>query len=141
MPGLRPLGKALERTGLSGIILTSVASLGCCAPAAVAPLAAVISSIGLGFLADLAVAVPLLYGTVGILLLGLGLSWRHHGRPEPLLLAMVGGTALLYPYHTALDVPVFIAVVLSGQVLLGTASILNFLLLRRMKGRLQARQE
>jgi len=138
MPRLRTLGMLLDKLGLSGVLATTVTSLGCCAPAVVAPYAAFLSSIGLGFLTDLSVAVPILYGAVGVILLGLGLSFRRHRRPYPLLLAVLGGAALLYPYHTGLDVPVFIALVFGGQALLMTASVLDLVLVRRWRMRLLA---
>ena len=133
MPRLHTLGMILDKLGLSGVMATSVTSLGCCAPAIVAPYAAFLSSMGLGFLVDLSVAVPILYGAVGFILLGLGLSFRRHRRPEALLLAVLGGGALLYPYHTGLDVSVFITLVFGGQGLLMTASILNLFLAKRRR--------
>lgn len=136
MPRLHTLGVILDKIGLSGIVATTVTSLGCCAPAIVAPYAAFLASIGLGFLTDLSVAVPLLYGAVGMIILGLGLSFRRHRRPYALLLAVLGGTFLLYPYHTVLEVPVFIALVFGGQVLLMTASILDLVLVRRWRTRM-----
>ncbi len=140
MPRLHTLGMILDKLGLSSVMATTVTSLGCCAPAIVAPYAAFLSSIGLGFLTDLSVAVPILYGAVGVILLGLGLSFRRHRRPYPLLLAILGGPGVLYPYHTGLDVPVFVALVFGGQVLLITASVLDLVLMRRWRARLLVAQ-
>ncbi|MBI3988463.1 MAG: MerC domain-containing protein [candidate division NC10 bacterium] len=135
MPRLHGLGVILDKLGLSGVMAATVTSLGCCAPAIVAPYAAFLSSIGLGFLVDFSVAVPILYGAVGIILLGLTISFRRHRCPYPLLLAVLGGAALLYPYHTVLEVPVFIVLVFGGQALLITASILDLFLARRWRTR------
>lgn len=135
MPRLHTLGMILDKIGLSGIVATTVTSLGCCAPALVAPYAAFLASIGLGFLTDLSVAVPILYSAVGVILLGLGLSFRRHRCPAALLLAVLGGATLLYPYHAVLEVPLFIGLVFGGQVLLLTASVLDLLLVRRWRAR------
>lgn len=130
-PGRRWLGAALDQVGVLGVAVTTITSLGCCAPAAIAPVAAFLSSLGLWFLVDLRVSVPILYGAVGLILLGLLLSYRRHRRPYGIALGLLGSGAVLYPFHAALEVWLFITLVFGGQALLLSASILEIVLARR----------
>ncbi len=135
MPGWRWRGAALDQVGVLGVVVTTFTSLGCCAPALIAPVGAFFSSIGLWFLVDLRVSVPILYGAVGLILLGLLLSYRRHRRPYAIGLGLFGGAAVLYPFHTVLDVWLFITLVFGGQALLFAASVVEILLARRWPAR------
>ena len=131
MPAWRWRGAALDQVGVLGVVVTTFTSLGCCAPALIAPVAAFFSSLGLWFLVDLRVSVPILYGAVGLILLGLLLSYRRHRRPYAIGLALLGAGAVLFPFHAALDVWLFISLVFGGQALLFAASVVEILLARR----------
>ena len=93
----------LNKLGVLGTAATTVLNLGCCAPQALGPLTGVLFA---GVLLDrvpLAWQLPLLYGSLGVTLVGLGLGWRRHQRLAPLVLFLPGMGALLYPFHEALD--------------------------------------
>lgn len=131
MPGWRWRGAGLDHVGVLGVVVTTFTSLGCCAPALIAPVAAFFSSLGLWFLVDLRVSVPILYGAVGLILLGLLLSYRRHRRPYAIGLGLLGAGAVLFPFHAALDVWLFITLVFGGQALLLAASSVEIVLTKR----------
>lgn len=107
----------LGKTGVAGTVVTTLANVGCCG-AGFAPLVAGLSATGLLALFPLEWGMPLLYGALALTLLGAALgSWRHR-RPYPLLVTLVGVGAILVPFHEALDVEVFTALLQTGFALL-----------------------
>ena len=88
-------------------------------------LASLLPTLGLGFLVYTANAERLIYVALAFSGLGLGLSWRHHRRPWPLVVAAVGAGLLLYPFYHALDVTLWVGMVYSGLAMLFSASALD----------------
>ncbi len=88
-------------------------------------LASVLPLVGLGILVRFGVALWLIWIALGLTALGLGLSFRHHRRPWPLLTAALGAGLLLYPMYHALEVPVWLGMAYTGAGLLVTASGLD----------------
>ena len=102
-----------------------------------APLGPVIAALGLDWLPLLSIQMPILYGTTGLALVSLLLSaGRHHRRPWPPIVALVGVAGILYPFHEALDVTVFRSLVYGGSAALLIGAAWDFLLCRaaRAKG-------
>ena len=113
-------------------ILASFGPIGTCASATLAmgccllpsSLVSFFVSAGLaGLLAlDLDVLIPLLYGLVGVSLVGVAWGCRRAHRWSPPALAVAGAVALLTPFHEALDMWLFYLLVFGGQVTLLTAA-------------------
>ena len=103
--------------------------MGCCA-GAFAPVAALLSSLGLGFLADLRVSLPLLYVSLTLTVGSLYCSYRRHRRPSALLVGLAGSIAVLIPFHVALETRVFFPLVYGGIASLLLAAITEALLQR-----------
>ncbi len=85
--------------------------------------AVVVSTLGLGFLANTNVGLPLLYGTLGVALGATYISFRHNRRPLPLILAPLGAGMVLYPLHLSTDIWLFRLLIYGGLALLVTSSL------------------
>lgn len=106
-----------------GIVGSTVAALCCLGVPAFVTAA---SAIGLGFLVNDAVLAPLMGVSLLILLVGLGLGWRHHHKPWALVLGVLGGALLAvstFVWHARPGSYVGIAMIV-------LASVLNVLLAR-----------
>jgi hypothetical protein len=86
------------------------------------PLAAAVFSGGLLDRIPVAWQIPLLYGSLGVALVGFTLGWRRHRQLAPVLLFIPGAAALLYPLHESLDVAVLKVLVWLGFGLLLAAA-------------------
>ena len=71
--------------GLVGSIFSTLCCIG------IAPLVALVSTLGLGFMLTLTILLPLLVVFLCVGGLGLWISYRRHGVPYPLALHGVGG--------------------------------------------------
>ena len=100
----------------------SLLAMGCCMGPAV--LVTALSAIGLGPLLslDMGATVPILYATVGLSLAGIVWDCRRARRWFPLAPAILGGAALLTPFHEALDVSLFYPLVVGGRASLLAAA-------------------
>lgn len=95
-----------------------------------APLGVLMTTLGLDWLHLLDIQMPVLYGATGLTLMSLCLgAWRHK-RPWPVLLGFLGIAGILYPFHDALDVTVFRALVYGGSAALLLAAAWDFILCR-----------
>lgn len=103
--GGRNLNCSLGGLGSLGAFLSTSVAMGCC-PGLLAPLASV-AVIALPFLDDPTFQMPVLYGTVGLTLIGLGIAYRRHRSLWYLILGMAGAIVLLIPFHTALEMDHF----------------------------------
>lgn len=127
---------ALNKTGVLGAAAATAASLGCCAPAALGPLAGLLAAGGVLDRVPVVWQLPILYGSLGVALVGLGLGWRRHRRLSPALLFLPGAAAILYPLHEALDVSVLTALIWLGLgLLLASAGLDTWLSLRARRCR------
>jgi hypothetical protein len=88
-------------------------------------LASFLPTLGLSFLIYTANAERLIYVALVFSSLGLWFSWRRHRRPWPLSMAAIGAGLLLYPFHHALDVTLWVGMVYSGLALLFSAAALD----------------
>ena len=113
----------INKLGIFGTVSAAAANLGCCAPQVLGPLAGVFFAGGLLDRVPVAWQLPLLYGSLAVALAGFGLGWRRHRRLYPLLLFLLGATAILYPLHEALDVSVLKVSVWLGFGLLLAAAV------------------
>jgi hypothetical protein len=105
-----------------------------------APLATVITAVGLDWLHWWDVQQPILYGASALALASLGRSAWRHGNVWPLVLGAMSVGALLYPLHDALDVTTFRVLMNGGAAGLAAAAMWSFLLCRpaaRRLGRMQ----
>lgn len=107
----------LGRTGVAGTAVTTLANVGCCG-AAFAPLVAGLSATGLLGLIPPGWGMPLLYGALALTVVSTALGFQRHRRPAPLLVTLAGVGAILVPFHEALDVEVFTALLWTGFALL-----------------------
>lgn len=103
--------------GALGSMVSTVLNLGCCA-GLLGPLAAMPLAGGLLDGVPVAWRAPLLYGSLAVALLGLGLGSRRHRRLGPLLLFLPGAAVIVYPLHEALDVWVLQVLIWLGLGLL-----------------------
>ena len=107
-----------------GMVLSVLPSATC--PFCVSAYAAVVSALGLGFLLNQRVLVPLLVGFLVVGLCTIGWATRSHRRPGPLLLAAAGSLAVLGG-RVVWEIPF---VLYSGAALLVLASFWNLWLKR-----------
>ncbi len=103
--GGRNLNCSLGGLGSLGAFLSTSVAMGCC-PGLLAPLASV-AVIALPLLDDPTFQMPVLYGTVGLTLIVLGIAYRRHRSLWYLILGMAGAIILLIPFHTALEMEHF----------------------------------
>lgn len=82
------LQSKLDKIGITGSILAALCCLG------VTAVVSVLSSIGLGFLINDRVLLPLLLGFLALAVAGLGIDARHHHHPSALIVAVASGIAL-----------------------------------------------
>lgn len=94
-------------------------------------LASLLPTLGLGFLVYTANAERLIYVALNFSGLGFGLSWRRHRRPWSFIVAAIGAGLLLYPFHHALEVTLWVGLVYAGLALLFSASVLDAWLAHR----------
>jgi len=108
-------------SGSVGSIIASVCCLG------FAPALAVLSALGLGFLINDAILIPLLALFLGLTVWGLLASRRRHGIYYPFYLGSAGAVAAF------VGIFVFIPVHILGLVMLIGAAVWDIVLLRRCK--------
>jgi len=120
----------LGKTGVAGTVVTTLASVGCCG-AAFAPLVTALSAVSILALIPPDWGMPLLYGALALALTGSALGFGRHRRPYPLLVTLAGVGAILIPFHEALDIEVFTALLWTGLALLLLGVGLDTWLLRR----------
>lgn len=111
----------LDKLGIVGSFLASCLCLG------VPAIASLMSSLGLGFLANDAVLAPVLVAFLGLGIAGLVPGRRRHGSWLPLALALTGSVGVLvftFAVHSRVLTYVAIAVMV-------VASVANAVLLRR----------
>ena len=94
-------------------------------------LASFLPTLGLSFLIYTTNAERFIYVTLACSGLGLWLSWRRHICLWPLAVAAIGAGFLLYPFHHALDVTLWVGMVYSGLALLFSAATLDSWLTHR----------
>jgi mercuric ion transport protein len=111
----------LDKFGVVGSIFAALCCLG------VSAVVSVVSAIGLGFLINDAVLLPLLLVFLGITLAGLAMGYRRHHRPHAVALGALSGLGLLVFSFLSQSRPLAY-VSIAGLV---TASILNTVLHRR----------
>ena len=131
LTGQEPKEMTLRRAGsLAAIPLfgagaaagTSLLAMGCCLGPAILTTALTAAGLGTFLSLDLGVLVPILYALVGLSLVAIAWSCWRSRRWFPLALAALGAGALLLPFHEALDVGLFYALVIGGQVSLLAAA-------------------
>ena len=101
----RNLNCSLGGLGSLGAFLSTSVAMGCC-PGLLAPLASA-ATIALPFLDDPTFQMPVLYGTVGLTLIGLVIAYRRHRSLWYLIVGLAGAFLLLVPFHTALEMDLF----------------------------------
>lgn len=116
--------RAFNALGLLGTVVTTTLNLGCCA-GVLGSLASVLFAGGILEWIPTSWQLPLLYGALGVTLLGLGVGWRRHRWPHPLLLYSAGAAAVLYPFHEALEVSIMGTLIWAGFGVLLAASVLD----------------
>lgn len=118
----------------SGVALVS-ANLAAACCGLIPALGGLAGALGLGFLQYTHVQRPILYAASGLALAGIGLSTRHHRSRPPLALALLSVSAMLYPFHVAMDLVLFRILVFGGLGGLLLAAILNLVLVKRRSPR------
>ena len=113
----------LDKIGIAGSIFASLCCLG------VSALVSFATAIGLGFLINDAVLLPLLILFLGVTLAGLVLSFRRHHRLQALILGTVSAVGLFVFSFVSQSKPLAYASI-AGLV---AASILNMLLHRHTR--------
>lgn len=83
------IGKHIDKVGIFGSLFAALCCLG--VPAVVTAA----SAIGLGFVINDATLMPIMGVSLAIILIGLGFGFRHHHKPWPLVLAVLGGALLV----------------------------------------------
>ncbi len=106
-------------SGSIGSIIASICCLG------FAPALAALSAVGLGFLINDAILIPLLALFLGLAVWGLLASRRRHGINHPFYLGSAGAVAALA------GILVFMPVHILGLVMLISAAVWDIVLLRR----------
>lgn len=112
--------------GWIGTVGATVSALCCLGTPAVVSL---VAALGLGFLINDAVLIPLLIGSLIVLLWGLTTAWRRHQRPAAL---MIGGAAapLLVVFSVVAPSPPMAYLAIAALV---GASVLNAVWMRRAR--------
>ncbi|HWP48496.1 MAG TPA: MerC family mercury resistance protein [Candidatus Limnocylindrales bacterium] len=119
----------LKKMGILGTYFSTTFALGCCGFGPFLYLVSGLSALGLGFLANL--SLPILYTSLGMTVVGLLISYRHHRHPLPFILGLVGSGMILYPFHEALDVWIFRIFFSTGLALLTLGVIWDLINPRR----------
>jgi len=110
----------LDKVGIGGSIFASLCCLG------VSAFVSVVTAIGLGFLINDAVLLPLLLVFLGVTLAGLVFGYRRHHRFEGLIIGAVSGATLFISSFISQSRPLAY-VSIAGLII---ASVLNTLLHR-----------
>jgi mercuric ion transport protein len=117
----------LDNIGVGGSIFAALCCLGFPAPLSI------LSAIGLGFIVNDTILVPLLLVSLAIALSGLYLGTRHHHQPWALILGGVSAVALALVF---LGIVANLVLAYAGIVGLVAASFLNvWLRARRLRTR------
>ena len=111
----------IDKVGILGAAFAALCCLG------VSAVLSVVSAIGLGFLANDAILLPLMIGSLLVTGWGLVSGYRRHRRPIGLVLAALGGPGLLVFSFVHQVRPLALASI----VLLVAASVVNVVFLRR----------
>lgn len=111
----------LEKFGLAGSLFSLLCCLG------FGPLIALLSAIGAGFLVNDAVLAPLLVVFLVIGGIGLGLTYRRHGRKGPIMVYISGAVAV-FVFTFVLFIAPLIWLGIAG---LFAASVWDFVIGRR----------
>ncbi len=119
------MSRLVSALGAAGSVAATLAALGCCGTALLAPAGAA-ATVGatIGAFAS-GWAYEALYVALGLTLLGLTAGARGRGR-WPLAAALLGAGALLAALHAAWDVTVFAGLVAAGLGLLLSAVVLGW---------------
>lgn len=116
-----PLRAHLDKIGIGGSVFAALCCLG------VTAAVSLLSAVGLGFLANDRVLIPLLIGFLALAIAGLALDWRHHHHPSALVLGSAAGIGLFLSAVVAQAKPAAYASI----AVLVAASFLNLRLRRR----------
>lgn len=111
----------IDKAGILGAVFAALCCLG------VSAVLSVVTAIGLGFLINDAVLLPLMFVSITVVLWGLTSGWRRHGRPAALILGAVASAGLATFSFLA---PSRLLAFISIALLIG-ASLMNVALLRR----------
>lgn len=122
----------LNKFGILGSILAGMAIGSCCLGA---PAAVVVSSLGLGFLANMDVGLPILYGMMALILGGNYISYRRNRQVPPLVIAPLGMGMVLYPLHFVTELWLFRFLIYGGLALIVISSIWGLMTCRRRDGK------
>lgn len=117
--------------GIAGSAFAALCCLG------ISAALSVVSAIGLGFLINDAILLPLLFVSIGVTLWGLYSGWRRHRRTPALLAGSIGAAALVvftFAYRSR-------ALTLMSIALLVVASVMNVLFLRHRDHAVQSKGE
>jgi mercuric ion transport protein len=85
-----PLRKALDKVGVAGAVIAALCCLG------VPAIVAIFSAIGLAFVFNDAILLPVMIVSIALTVGGLLLGWRHHRKPWAVLLAATSGVLLVF---------------------------------------------
>lgn len=111
----------IDKAGIFGATVAALCCLGFSA------ILSVLTAVGLGFLVNDAILIPLLAVSLAVTLWGLFSGWRRHGHASALILGSLASAALVVFTLAHASRPLGLASI----ALLVTASILNVVLLRR----------
>ncbi|GAC1395016.1 MAG: hypothetical protein NVSMB68_11860 [Thermoanaerobaculia bacterium] len=111
----------IDKVGIFGAAFAALCCLG------VSAVLSVVSAIGLGFLANDAVLLPLLVVSLLVTAWGLVSGYRRHHNPAALVLGAAGGIGLLLFTFVHVVRPLAVASI----VILVLASLVNVIVLRR----------
>ena len=113
---------ALITQGLGLLMAAGTTSVACGCLSVFPLLATGIGVVGLTGLLGGSLQFPLLYLSVGLLILGQAIASIRRRTPGPLVATVGGAILVLLPFHTALDVAIFSGFLYSGfAILLGRA--------------------
>jgi len=117
------VARHLDKIGEPGSIVAALCCLG------VSAFVSVVSALGLGFLLNDAVLLPVFLLFLALSLWGLAAGWRRHGKPAALALGVAAG-ALLFVFSFVRQSTPWAYVGVAGLV---TASVWNVWLSRRVE--------
>ena len=111
----------IDKVGLLGAVLAALCCLG------VSAVVSIVTAVGLGFLLNDAVLLPLLVASLLVTLWGLFSGWRRHHNPLALGLGILGGSGLFAFSFVRQSRPV----AFSSVGILVASSLLNAVMLQR----------